>query len=363
MFKQAFAVLTVLTASASPALAEDKVLNIYDWADYIPASILSDFTKETGIKIVYDDLDSNEILDTKLLTGGTGYDIVPPTSYYLSREIQAGVFEKLDKSKLPNLKNMWDVIEARLSAYDPGNDYSVNYMWGTTGIGLNPDKVRKALGPDEALNSWDLLFDPAKMKKLQSCGVYFLDAPKDVIPAALFYLGLDPDSKNPADLEKAGALLKSVRPYIRKFDSSLVINALASGDICIAMGWSTDMFVARQRAKDAGNGITVDYIIPETGAQIWFDQLAIPADAPHKDAAYAFLDFMMRPEIAAKASDAIFAANGNKASQPLLNKDIIDNPEIYPTPETMAKLYSITANDPKTDRIATRLWTSIKTGH
>ncbi|NVK33895.1 MAG: extracellular solute-binding protein, partial [Rhodobacteraceae bacterium] len=239
---------------------------------------------------------------------------------------------------------------------------SINYMWGTTGIGYNVEKVKAALGEDAPVDSWSMIFDPANLEKLNDCGVFFLDAPTEIIPAALNYLGLDPDSKDVADIEKAGELLMTIRPYIQKFHSSEYINALANGDICVAIGWSGDVLQARDRASEADNGVTVEYVIPKEGALMWFDQMAIPADAPHMEEAMMFLDFIMRPEIMAKASNYVYYANGNKASQQFLNEDVIGDPAIYPTEETVKNLYTFTPYPPKVNRIATRIWTAVKSG-
>ncbi|MBD1546194.1 polyamine ABC transporter substrate-binding protein [Roseibium aggregatum] len=362
MIKTILSGAALLSLVAGSAMAQDRVVNVYNWSDYIDESILEDFTKETGIKVVYDVFDSNEILETKLLAGGTGYDVVVPTGSFLSRQIKAGVFEKLDKSKLPNLKNMWKEIEERVQKYDPGNEYSINYMWGTTGIGYNVDKVKAALGDNAPVDSWDIVFKPENISKLKDCGVFLLDAPTELIPAALKYLGMDPDSKDPADIEKAGDLLKTIRPYIQKFHSSEYINALANGDICLAVGWSGDVLQARDRAAEANNGVTVEYSIPKEGALMWFDQMAIPADAPHKAEALEFLNYIMRPEVMAKASNYVYYANGNKASQQFLNEDVIGDPAIYPNEETLKNLYTVTAYPPKVNRIVTRVWTAVKSG-
>jgi putrescine transport system substrate-binding protein len=355
------AATTLAGVAAGPASAQDKVVNVYNWSDYIDDSILADFTKETGIKVVYDVFDSNEILETKLLAGGTGYDVVVPTGAFLARQIQAGVFQKLDKSKLPNLVNMWDVVAAQTAKYDPDNAYSVNYMWGTTGIGYNVKKIEEALGVDK-IDSWKTVFDPESLKKLNDCGVYMLDAPQEIIPTALAYLGMNPDSRDPAELAKAEEVLLAIRPYVRKFHSSEYINALANGDICLAVGWSGDVFQARDRAAEADQGVDIAYVIPNEGAEMWFDQLAIPADARHLDEAHAFINYIMKPEVAAKASNYVFYANGNKASQDLLDKEIRDDPSIYPDEATMAKLFITLPYDPKTQRIVTRSWTKIVSG-
>ncbi|MDN2580223.1 polyamine ABC transporter substrate-binding protein [Aquibium sp. ELW1220] len=346
---------------SSGAWAQDRTVNVYNWSDYIDDSILEDFTKETGIKVVYDVFDSNEILETKLLAGGTGYDVVVPTGTFLARQIQAGVFQKLDKSKLPNLSNMWDVVSDRTAKYDPGNDYSINYMWGTTGIGYNVNKVQDALGI-EKIDSWDVVFNPEMIAKLADCGVYMLDAPAEMIPAALNYLGLDPNSTSPDDLGKAEELLLSIRPSIRKFHSSEYINGLANGDICLAVGWSGDMFQARDRAAEADQGVAIDYSIPKQGAQMWFDQMAIPADAPHTEEAHEFLNYMMRPEVIAKASNYVFYANGNAASKDLLDEEVIGDPAVYPDDETMNKLFTTVPLDARTQRLVTRIWTRVVTG-
>ncbi|MCR5858428.1 polyamine ABC transporter substrate-binding protein [Mesorhizobium sp. J428] len=357
--------ITAATALASifafGAFAQEKVVNVYNWSDYIDDSILEDFTKETGIKVVYDVFDSNEILETKLLAGGTGYDVVVPTGAFLARQIEAGVFQKLDKAKLPNISNMWDVVATQTAKYDPDNAYSVNYMWGTTGIGYNVKKIQDALGVDK-IDSWKTVFDPEAMKKLNECGVYMLDAPQEIIPTALNFLGLNPDSRDPAELAKAEELLLAIRPYVRKFHSSEYINALANGDICLAVGWSGDVFQARDRAAEADQGVEIAYSIPAEGAEMWFDQLAIPADAKHVDEAHAFINYIMKPEVAAKASNYVFYANGNKASQELLDKEVLDDPAIYPDEATMAKLFITLPYDPKTQRLITRSWTKIVSG-
>ena len=356
----AFAAL-ILIGSASVATAQERVVNVYNWSDYIDASILEDFTKETGIKVVYDVFDSNEILETKLLAGGTGYDVVVPTATFLQRQIAAGVFQKLDKSKLPNLSNMWDEITTRVATYDPGNEYAIDYMWGTTGIGYNVEKVNQILGTDEK-PTWDVLFNPEVAAKFKDCGIHLLDSPTDVVPSVLAYLGLNPDSHEADDLAKAEELLLKVRPFIRKFHSSEYINALANGDICLALGYSGDIFQARDRAAEAKAGVTVDYSIPPTGAQMWFDVMAIPADAPHVAEAHEFLNYIMKPEVIAKASDFVFYANGNKASQQFISKEVIEDTAIYPPADVMKKLFTTTPFDAKSQRVLTRMWTKVVTG-
>jgi putrescine transport system substrate-binding protein len=355
-------VATVFVALSCAAQAQDRVVNVFNWSDYIDDTIIEDFTKETGIKVRYDVYDSNEILETKLLAGGSGYDVVVPTaSPFMARQLQAGVYQKLDKSKLPNLVNVWDVVAERMAKFDPGNEYSVNYMWGTTGIGYNTKKIEEALGID-AIDSWDVVFKPENIAKLADCGVYFLDSPTDIFPTVLNYLGLSPDSTSADDIAKAEELLISIRPSIRKFHSSEFINALANGDICLAVGYSGDLFQARDRAAEADQGVDIAYVIPKEGAEMWFDQMAIPADAQHVAEAHEFINYMLRPEVAAKASNYVFYANGNKASQPLLDKEVLEDPAIYPDEATLAKLFTVEPYDAKTQRLVTRSWTKVVTG-
>lgn len=354
---------TLLSAPLLPAalFAQERVVNVYNWSDYIDESILEEFTAATGIRVVYDVFDSNEILETKLLAGGSGYDVVVPTGAFLARQIQAGVFQKLDKAKLPNLANAWTVVTERTAKYDPGNEYSINYMWGTTGIGYNKAKVKEALGTD-VIDSWSAVFDPASMEKLASCGVYMLDSPTDILPSVFTYLGIDPNTTNPDDFAKAEEAMLKVRPFIRKFHSSEFINAIANGDICVAVGYSGDLFQARDRAVEAGQGVEIAYAIPKEGAQMWFDQLAIPADASHVAEAHEFLNFMMRPEVIAKASNYIFYANGNLPSQELLAPEVRQDPAIYPDEATLGKLFTVQPYDSRTQRLVTRAWTRIVTG-
>jgi putrescine transport system substrate-binding protein len=347
---------------AAPAGAQERVVNVYNWSDYIDPSVIADFTRKTGIKVRYDTFDSNDTLETKLLAGKSGYDVVVPTAYFLERQIKAGLFRPLDKSRLPNLVHAWPEVSERLAAYDPGNRYAVNYMWGTTGIGYNVDKVRAILGPDAKIDSWDIVFKPEMLAKFKDCGVMMLDSADDVMPAALRYLGLDPNSRNPADLEKGAALLAGVRPFVRKFHSSEYLTALATGEICLVLGWSGDIKQAQKRAQEAKNKVEVGYAIPKGGAQMWFDNFAIPKDARNVEEAHAFIDYMMQPEVAAKNSNFISYASGNLAGQKLIDKAVIEDRSVYPDAETMKSLYTITAPDAKTQRLLNRLWTRVKTG-
>lgn len=349
------------TGLAVTAVAQDKTVNVYNWSDYVGEGVLEDFTKATGIKVVYDVYDSMEVLETKLLAGGSGYDVVVPTDRNLARLIQAGIIQKYDKSKIPNLSHQWELIRTRLQTYDPGTEHSTNYMWGTTGIGYNVAKVREIM-PDAPLDSWAMIFEPENISKFQDCGVQFLDSPDDMIPSALAYLGLPPDSKDSAEIEKAGELLSKVAPFVQKFHSSEYINGLANGDICIAVGYSGDVLQARDRADEAENGVAIGYSIPKEGALMWLDSFAIPEGAPHPDEALAFINFMLDPQIAARNSNYVYYANGNKDSQQYLDPDVIGDPAIYPPESTMENLFTTTSNDPKVQRVITRLWTRIKTG-
>jgi len=366
--------LCVVAAAAAAALgllvpaasAHHTRINFYNWSDYIEPNVLKDFTKETGVEVTYDTFDANEVLETKLLAGKSGYDVVVPTGYFLERQIQAGVFQKLDKSKLGNIGNVWPDIARRLATYDPGNQFAVNYMWGTVGIGYNVKKAREALGISgpvgEAMASWDIVFKPEQLAKFRGCGVHMLDSADDVLPAALHYLGLDPNSKQQADLEKAADLVMKVRPNVAKFHSSEYLNALASGEICLVLGWSGDIKQAQKRAAEAKAGIEVGYAIPRGGAQMFFDNFAIPKDAKNVNEAHAFIDYMLQPDVAAKNSNFLGYANGNLASQKSIDKAVLDDKTVYPDAATLATLYVVTARDQRTTRLANRLWTKIKTG-
>lgn len=360
MMKKLTGAAMLLGTCASVAFAEE--VRVYNWSDYIDEALLEKFEAETGIDLIYDVFDSNEVLETKLLAGGSGYDVVVPTGGFMQRQIQAGVFQKLDQSKLTNAGNMWDVISERTARFDPDNAYSINYMWGSTGIGVNVNKVAEVLGADAPIDSLALVFDPANMEKLAECGVYFLDAPDEVVPAALTYLGIDPNTHETEDLEKAGDTLMAIRPYVQKFHSSEYINALANGEICVAFGWSGDILMARDRAAEAENGVEIAYNAPSEGALMWFDQMAIPTDAPNPDGAHKFLNFMMDAQNMADASNYVYYANGNLASQPLLAEDVIGDPAIYPSAEALANTYIKDPYPSKVQRVVTRLWTRVKSG-
>jgi putrescine transport system substrate-binding protein len=354
-------VAAVLVGLAAPALAQERVVNVYNWNDYIDPKVLEDFTRETGIKVVYDTYDNNEIVETKMLAGRSGYDIVVPSAPFLQRMVAAGVFQPLDRSKVPNLANLWPEITNRLKTYDPDNRHAVPYLWGTVGLGINVQKVRERLGNDFP-RSWQLLLEPRNASRLKDCGIHVLDGPEDVLPNVLRAIRLDPNSKNEADLRRAGDAVFRIRDNVRKFHSSEYINALAGGDICMALGFSGDILQARKRAKEAGNGVEIEYIIPVEGAQMWFDSMVIPKDAPNAENAHIFINYMLRPEVAAANSNLVEYANANILSKPLVKPEVRDNPNVYPTPEVLARLFTNTAYDERLQRAVTRIWTRVKTG-
>jgi putrescine transport system substrate-binding protein len=356
------AVAAMLTLLSQPVKAQQHTVYFYNWSNYIAPGVLEAFTRETGVKVVYDTFDANETLETRLLAGKSGYDVVVPTAYFLQRQITANVFQKLDKSKLPNLANAWPEVTTRLAVYDPGNLYGANYMWGTTGIGYNVKTVQKILGADARIDSWDIVFNPENLAKFRDCGIHMLDSADDIFPAALSYLGLDPNSTRQADLEKAAELVIKIRPYVRKFHSSEYLSALATGEICLVVGWSGDVMQARSRAAEAKGGIEIGYAIPKEGAQMFFDNLAIPADAKNVAEAHALIDYLYRPDVAARNSDFLSYANGNLASQKLIDPKIFNDRDIYPDETMLKKLFMITARDPATQRLINRLWTRVKTG-
>lgn len=360
------AIAAALTLLSQGAGAEERVVNFYNWSNYMAPGVLEAFTRETGIKVVYDTFDANETLETRLMAGKSGYDVVVPTAYFLQRQIKANIVQKLDKSKLPNLANAWPMVTKNLATYDPGNEFAANYMWGTTGIGYNVAKVKQILGPDARIDSWDIVFKPENLAKFKDCGVHMLDSADDIFPAALSYLGLDPNSTRQPDLEKAADVVAKIRPSVRKFHSSEYLSALATGEICFVVGWSGDIMQARARAaeakKDNNNGVEIGYAIPKEGAQMFFDNLAIPADAKNVKEAYELINYLYRPDVAAKNSDFLSYANGNLASQKLVDPKILNDKNIYPDDATLAKLFVITARDPATQRVINRLWTRVKTG-
>lgn len=355
-------ILASLFFLASLAKAEDRSVRVYNWVDYIGETTLSDFQKSTGIKPIYDVFDSNETLEGKLLAGHTGYDLVFPSNHFAERLIKAKVFEKLDRSKIPNWKNIDPVVLKQLEANDPGNLYTVPYMWGTTGIAYNKEKIKQVLGVDH-IDSWSALFDPEVIKKLSKCGVAVMDSPDELFPAVLAYQHKNPQSFDIKDYESALEVLKLVRPYITYFHSSKYISDLANGNICVAMSYSGDSLQARDRAVDAKNGIEIEYAVPKEGSNIWFDVIAIPADAKNVDEAHAFINFLLAPENIAKVSSYINFANGVPASKKYLPESIVNNSTIYPPQEVIQRLYVSLDVPPKVMRWSTRAWSGLKSGN
>jgi putrescine transport system substrate-binding protein len=359
-----FAMASVVTFGATSALAqEEKVLNIYNWSDYIAEDTIQNFEKETGIKVRYDTFDNNEIVHAKLVAGKTGYDIVVPSSGWAKLQMDGGLLKKLDKSQLPNLKHLDPDIQKQIASLDPGNQYLVNWLWGYTTIGINTAKVKAALGaepmPD---NVWELFFNTKYISKLKGCGVSVLDSASEVLPAALLYLGKDPFSKNPADYQAASALLKSVRPYVTLFSSSGYINDMAGGSICMALGWNGDINIARRRAIEGKTGNDIMAVIPKTGGILFFDMMAIPVDAPHPNNAHAFMNYIMRPEVDASLTNKVFYANPNKESRKFIKPEVAQNPSVFPSSAEMATMVPPKALTNELRRLMTRVFTSFKTG-
>lgn len=351
-----------LMLAASVASAADSV-KIYNWSSYIAPDTLKNFQQASGIVPTYDVFDSNETLDGKLMTGNSGYDVVFPSNHFMARQIQGGALKKLDKSQLPNWKNLNPVLLKALEVNDPGNQHGFPYLWGSTGIGYNIDKVKAVLGDNAPVDSWDLIFKPEYIGKLKSCGVAVLDNGPELLPIALHYLGLPHHSQDPKDYEKAKDLLMKVRPYISYFHSSKYTGDLANGDVCVVVGFSGDVLQAKNRAEEAKNGVKVGYSIPREGAPMWFDMVAMPADAPDEKAGYAYMNYLLQPEVMANISDFVQYANGNQQADALVKPELKANPMIYPKDEVMDKLYALEAMPAKIDRIRTRIWTSIKAGN
>jgi putrescine transport system substrate-binding protein len=358
-----FTLAAALAAVALPNMAAAQGnLNLFIWSDYITDAAIERFTAETGINVTVDVYDSNETLEARLLAGGAGYDVVVPTANFMQRQIAAGVYQPLDRAQLPNLSNMEPGLMARAASFDPGNAYGTIYMWGTTGIGYNVDMIAERLGADYVVDSWELVFNPEIASRVADCGISFLDAPNEMNPAALAYLGRDPQSVAPEDLEAAADLMNAARENVRYFHSSQYIGDLANGETCVAVGWSGDVFQAAARAQEAGRGVNVGYSIPQEGALVWFDMLAVPVDAPNPENALRFINYLMQPDVIAEITNYVWYANGNRTSWPLVDPDITGDPAIYPTEEVMGRLFTAVTYDSRTDRIATRLWTRVRTG-
>lgn len=347
-----------------PAAAgeEEKVLHVFNWSDYVAEDTIKNFEAQTGIKVTYDVFDSNDVLETRLLAGNSGFDVVVPSASFLERQIKAGVFQKLDKGQIPNLKNMDPEIQQRVALHDPNNEHSVTYLWGTTGIGYNEAKIKKILGDNVVPDSWNYIFDPKLAEKFKECGISVLDAPDEVLKIVLAWLGRDPNSQKEEDLQAAEDKLLAIRPFIRKIHSSQYIDDLATGDLCVAVGWSGDILQARDRADEAKQGTVIKYAIPKEGTIVWFDMLAIPADAKHPKNAHAFINYLMDPQVAANNSNTVNYANGNAASLPMVNDEVKNDPGIYPTPEVKTKLFPSLAYGEDFNRLMTRMWTKFTTG-
>ncbi|MGY4534482.1 putrescine transport system substrate-binding protein [Pseudomonas sp. TE3786] len=337
------------------------VVNVYNWTDYIGKTTLKDFQAETGITPVYDVFDSNETLEGKLLAGHTGYDVVVPSNHFLSRQIRAGVFQKLDKSLLPNFKNLSPQLLERLQENDPGNQYAVPYLWGTNGIAYNVAKIKEVLGVD-SIDSWAVLFEPENLQKLKACGVSFMDSPDEIYPAVLNYMGKNPRSDKLEDYKEAQKKLDAIRPYITYFHSSKYVADLANGNICVAFAYSGDAFQAMSRAQEAKNGIEIAYVVPKEGANLWFDMLAIPADAKNVAEAHAYINYLLKPDVISQVSDFVGYANANQAADTVMDPEIRQNPSIYPSDEVLKKLYVSSEWTSAVMRWTTRAWNNYKSG-
>lgn len=353
--------IALAAATLSGAALAQQTVHIYNWSDYIGEETLADFEQATGIKPVYDVFDSNETLEGKLLAGRTGYDVVVPSNHFLGKQIKAGAFQPLDRTKLPNWSNLDPALLKQLEANDPGNQYAVPYLWGTNGIGYNVEKVKAALGVDK-IDSWAVLFEPENMKKLASCGVSFMDSADEMIPSVLNYLGLDPNSQSADDYAKAEAKLMEVRPYVSYFHSSKYISDLANGNICVAAGFSGDILQAADRADEAGKGIDIAYVIPKEGANLWFDMMAIPADAANAEQAHAFINFLLEPEVIAEVSDYVGYANPNTKADEFMDEEVRNDPSVYPSQAVLDKLYISAELPVRVQRLMTRSWTKVKSG-
>jgi putrescine transport system substrate-binding protein len=353
--------LAVVVAAASTSALADETVNISNWNSYIAPDTLANFTQTTGIKTTYDIHDSNEVLESKLMTGNTGYDVVSPSNHFLSRLIKAGAIQKLDRAQLPNWKNLDPVLMQKLQVNDPGNQYGYPYMWGTTGIGYNVEKIKAIFGNTDVTRSWKLLFDEDNIKKLSQCGVAFIDNPTQVLPITLNYLGLSPHSHEPEDYKKAEQILLKIRPYIQYFHASKYISDLANGNVCVVIGFNGDIVQAAASAKEAKSGIDIAYSIPDEGTTLWFDMLVMPKNAPHENNGYAYMNYLLEPKVIANISNSIHYANPNAAAGEFLNPDVRQDSAIYPPNSVMDKLFTVEELPAKIARLTTRLWTKLKT--
>jgi len=348
------------TAISVSAVAQENVVNVYNWAEYLDPDVVEKFEQETGIKVNYDVYDSNEVLEAKLMAGNTGYDVVVPTGFFLERQIKAGIYAEIDRNQLKNYANLDTSILAKIESHDPDNMHNVPYAWGTIGLGYNVKMIKERLG-EVPVDTLDLLFKPEVAAKLADCGIAVLDSPSEVMGIALNYMGLNPNSETKSDLKKASELIRSARSNYKYFHSSKYTSDLANGDICVVLGYGSDVFMAQSRAEEASQGVAINYAIPKEGSLVWFDLLAIPSDAPHPKAAHQFIDYILRGENGASISNYAFTAVANTAAQPMLLEEVSSNPGIYPTESVKAKLFPMNAHTAKYDRLLTRAWSSIKT--
>ncbi len=359
--KQILLALVLSMVVALAVQAQERVLNIYHWSDYVAPDTISNFEKQTGIKVIFDVYDSNEVLEAKLLSGRSGYDLVVPSNPFLAKQIKAGVYQKLDRSQLPDWDNLNKDLLRTLEVSDTGNQHSIPYMWGSIGIGYNVDKVKAVLG-SQPMDTWDVIFKPENIKKLHECGVAILDSPTEIIPTAMHYLGLPTDSENPEHIKQAEALLLSIRPYVTYFHSSKYISDLASGNICVAVGYSGDIYQSKARAEEGKGKVRVAYNIPQEGAGTFFDMVAIPNDAKNVKEAHEFINYLLQPQVMADLTNYLQFPNANDKATPLVDKEISSDPGVYPPAELMSKLYTFADFSAKTQRLLTRSWTKIKSG-
>ncbi|WP_137010048.1 polyamine ABC transporter substrate-binding protein [Aquitalea aquatilis] len=351
------AACTLGAASASAS----ETLNFFNWADYAGKNTVSGFERETGIKVRYDPFDSEETLQAKMLVGHSAYDVVVPSSGFLRNQLQAGLYQKLDKSRLPNWKNLDPQLMQKLESVDPGNQYAIPWTWGTTGLAIN-SKARQLLGPGAPLDSWAMLLNPQYLSRLQSCGVGMLDSPADIAAIALRYLHKDINKASSKDLQEAFELLKGIRPYITQFNSNSYVSDLALGDLCLAVGWSGDVQQARLQARSSKKPFQIDYIIPKEGSAIWFDVMAIPKDAPNLNAAYKWLNYIEKPDVHADISNSTFYLSANKPANALVKSEIRDDPVVNPDSATLQRLTAVQGLPPELMRQLNRLWANFKTG-
>ncbi|WP_160109382.1 polyamine ABC transporter substrate-binding protein [Pseudomonas izuensis] len=353
--------LVALLSTCCAAANADETVNISNWNGYIADDTLATFTKETGIKATYDIHDSNEVLESKLMTGNTGYDVVSPSNHFLSRLIKAGAIQKLDKSQLPNWSNLDPALMKKLEVNDPGNQYGYPYMWGTAGIGYNVEKIKAIFGNTDVTHSWKLFFDEANIKKLSECGVAIIDNPTQVLPITLNYLGLPPHSHEPADYKKAEQALLKIRPYVQYFHASKYISDLANGNVCAVIGFNGDIVQAAASAREAKNGIDIAYSIPDEGSTLWFDMVVMPKSAPHEKNGYTYMNYLLQPQVIANISNSIHYANPNSAADAYVVPAVKQDLAIYPPKTVMDKLFTVEDLPASIARLTTRLWTKLKT--